>query len=360
MRSRITVLLLLLAVFALIGCSPDDDDATDPTTPPLAETLTLYHYADAIPQSILDQFTAETGVKIDYKNFASYEDAIASIAAGNTYDVVWLSNAHVSTARLAGLLRQVNYANVPNIRNIDANFRDLAYDPRNEHSVPLTWGTTGLLVRTDLVEVPYNSWNVLWEVPPQQVGIWNDQRTMIAVTLQALGFNTSSADPAELAAAQERLLELRKQAVFMEEFDPWTSAYELDKGTISVAVGWAYDALTGQGLNPNIAYVIPDEGTVLWLESLAIPTTSTEQYTAEVFINFMLRPEIMGQYANEVLYAVTSSAANEFVSPELLNNPAVYPTDEMLVRAEVFLPVNAEVDSEYNALWQAFLDAPTE
>lgn len=359
MRFRF-IFLLFITSLALTNCKSDKPEKAAPTQPPLAETLILYHYADAIPQSIIDAFTAETGVQVDYQTFGSYEEAIANIQEANHYDVVWLSNAHISQAVEAGLLATITYANVPNIRNVAPNFRDLAFDPRNEHSVPLTWGATGLLVRTDLVSVPYDTWNVLWELEPRQVGIWNDPRTIIGLTLQSLGYTASSINAEELAAGQQRLLELRAKAVFMEEYDPWTSAYALDEGTVLVAVAWAYDALVGEELNPNIQYIIPQEGTILWLESMAIPITSTQQYTAEVFINFMLRPEITGQYASEVLYAVTSEAANPYVNETLLNNPAVYPTDAMLANAEVFLPLGAALDEQYNAIWEAFLAAPTE
>ena len=142
-------------------------------------------------------------------------------------------------------------------------------------------------------------------------------------------------------------------------FRSWTSAPELDSGRVTIALGWAYDGLAGRDLNPAIEYVLPNEGTLLWLEDLVIPANSPNKATAELFINFMLRPEIAAQFSNETFYAVTVEPANDIIDPAILNDPIVYPSDDMLVNAELTLPLSAEAKALYDDIWRRFMEAPS-
>jgi spermidine/putrescine transport system substrate-binding protein len=351
-------IIAILSVPLLLGCSPASTIPPTPTVPSLAQELTIYNWEGGMPQAILDAFTAEYGVAINYQHFASYAEAEDSLKSGKAYDVVFISNDFIGQILDMDLLAELDLSNIPNLINITVNFRDLAYDPGNRHSIPYAWGTTGLVARTDLFGKPITSWNDLWESEIGQAGIWNDRRSMIGLTLRALGYSANSDKPEELNKALERLLELKARAQFMEQFDPWTSAPELDSGRITIALGWAYDGMAGRELNPAIEYIIPQEGTLLWLENMVIPANSPNKYTAELFINFMLRPEIAGQYVNETFYAVAVEPAAEFIDPTILNDPVVYPTNDMLTNAELILPLSAEAVRLYEDIWQRFLDAP--
>jgi spermidine/putrescine transport system substrate-binding protein len=342
----------------MASCSETPTVYPTPTAPPLAETLTLYGWDQIVPSTILEAFTREFGVAVDLQVFVSQDEALASIASGEVYDVVFLENDYIGPALEAGLLAELNLNTIPNLRNIAANFRDLTYDPGNRHSIPYYWGTSGLVVRTDLVDAPVTSWSDLWRAEPGQAGIWDYQRMMFGLALRSLGYSINTDQPEAIEAALERLLELKPRAVFLEQFDLWSSAQALASGTVSIALGWANDALAGRELNPAIEYVIPDEGTMLWVDNLVVPANSPNQYTAETFINFMLRPEIAAQYTNEIFFAVTNEAAREFIDPAILSDPVVYPTDEMLVNSELILPLGQETKALYDAAWQRFMDAP--
>lgn len=357
-RNKLIPLLILLAV--LIGCSPQSATPSATATPTLSDQLTVYYYADYIPQGVLDAFTKEYGVKIDYQTYVSPDEAASNILSGSVYDVVWISSAQVPGLLEADVLAEIDYRNVPGVIDLNANFRDLAYDPANRHSVPYYWGTTGLVVRTDLFEKPVLKWNDLWNTQSGQIGIWQEMRFVVGLALQSLGYSINTDKPDELEAALDRLIELKPNLVFLEEIDPDTSAYALADGRIPIALGWSYDALLGHDLNPSVTYVTPQEGTMLWLENMVIPKASTQKYTAEVFINFMLRPENAAQYTNDYFYAVTSDAAREAINPDILGNPAIFPDDEVMARAEFILPLSPEVQAMYDDLWQRFLDAPSD
>ncbi|MBK8136494.1 MAG: spermidine/putrescine ABC transporter substrate-binding protein [Chloroflexi bacterium] len=356
-RTSAPLCIALYAFLLLTGCSTAPAVAPTPTPPPLASTITLHNWDGGMPQSILDAFTAEYGVAVEYLPYAVYEEAQSNLEAGTPIDVLFVGTDVIAETLSKGLLAELDPSNLPNLRNVSVNFRDLSFDPGNRHSIPLGWGTTGLVVRSDLFGRPVTSWRDLWEGETGQIGIWDDRRSIIGLTLRSLGYSVNSEDPDELEAALERMLELRPRALFMEQFDPWTSAPEMDSGRIVIALGWAYDGLAGRDLNPNIEYVIPQEGTLLWLENMVIPANSPNKATAELFINFMLRPEIAAQYVNETYYAVANEAAKAFVDPAILDDPIVYPTAEQLVNAELMLPLSAEARMLYDSVWDRFLAA---
>lgn len=350
----IIVVLLLLA-----GCVPSSATPSPTAQISVAEEIVIYGWDGGVPQAILDDFTEEFGINIKYRTFTSYAEASESIQAGEVYDVVFLGTDYVGQLIEQGDLTELTLSNIANLRNVAINFRDLSFDPGNRYSVPYSWGTTGLVVRKDLFAKEVISWNDLWEAEVNQAGIWDDQRSMIGLTLRSLGYSANTDKPEELEAALKRLIELKERALFMEEFDPWTSAAELASGRISIALGWAYDAMAGRELNSEIDYVIPQEGTLLWLESLVIPVTSTNQAGGELFINYMLRPEVAAQFVNETFFAVTIEAASKAIDADILSDPVVYPTDEMLVNAEIVFPLSPESKELYDDVWRRFMDAPT-
>jgi spermidine/putrescine transport system substrate-binding protein len=357
MKYVFAVSISLLSLFMFVGCNPTPATLPTSTIPSLSDQLTIHYWAGGMPQQILDTFTAEYGVEINYVPFLTYADAEKNIASGQLLDVVFIGNDYIGQALNTGLLAELNLSNIPNLRNIAINFRDLTYDPGNRFSIPYTWGTTGLVFRSDLATYPITSWSDLWNVEIGKAGIWDDRRSMIGLTLRSLGYSANTSNPEELEEALHLLLELKPRAQFMEQFDPWTSAGELASGRINIALGWAYDALSGRNLNPAIQYIIPQEGTLLWVENMVIPANSSNQYTAEVFINFMLRPEISAQFTNETFYAVTNELASRFISEAIRNDPVVYPLNEMLVNAELIMPLSPEVKELYDGIWKRFMDA---
>jgi spermidine/putrescine transport system substrate-binding protein len=155
--------------------------------------LILYNWENDTPQSILDSFTAEYGIKIRYEIYESQEEAIANIRAGDIYDVEVMESRFIPLLVNVGLLAELDYRNILNFKNISPNFRDLVYDPDNLHSIPYTWGTTGLLVRSDLMQSPIQRWSDLWDAHYYgKVGIWTGvSREAIALTLKSLGFSAN-------------------------------------------------------------------------------------------------------------------------------------------------------------------------
>ena len=357
-RTLFAALAITLVLSGLPGCSLPIPGPT-PTSPTLASELVFYDWEGDMPQPVLDAFSREYGVKVTYLVYESQEEAIQNMRAGQRYDVVVMDSRFIPSLVHENLLATINYRNVPNFKNIAANYRDLAYDPGNQHSVPYNWGTDGLVVRSDLIEGPVTSWADLWD--PRYAGrvaIWVGMpREVMGLTLKSLGYSVNSEVPAELEAALARLLELKPNLRYVEDYDLANSASAMTSGQIVLSMGDAMDALAAREKNPAITYVLPKEGALLWSDTFVTPANSPNQTTAEVFLNFLLRPEIGAQITNESHYATPNEAAYPFTDPQILNDPVIFPPRAQLKNAEIILPYSPEGQKLFDQIWERFIAA---
>ena len=345
---------LILSVLALFnGCREAESPATP--VPPAAKELIFYTFAEDMPQSVLDAFTKEYGISIQHLPFQSPEEADENIRSGHRYDVVLIENQLFPALIKEQLLAEIDLARLPNFKNISANFRDLAIDPGNRYSVPASYGTTGLVVRTDLVGDCLKRWADLWN--PQyagKIGLRAQPREIIGMTLTSLGYPFASENPQELEAVLHRLLEL-KPSVVMLDIEAEKAVRALLQGEIAVLHGYAEDYQAAHEENPAVIYVLPMEGTALWGESYAIPANSLHKQQAELFINFLLRPEITAQIINEKKYAQPNDAALPLVKPEIRFNPVIFPVNKDLENGSIILPLSPEGKKLYADIWARFM-----
>ena len=349
-----------LTLFLLAACYYPTLPPSTPTTESLAKELVFYDWEDDMPQSVLDAFTEEYGVRINYHFYESQEEAIANMKAGKIYDVVVMESRFIPHLVKEDLLAELDQGNLPNLKNLSANFRELAYDPGNQYSSPYNWGTTGLIVRSDLVEEPVTRWADLWD--PRyagHVGIWMGQpREVISMALKSLGYSANTENPADLEAAYQHLLELKPHVLTLDDFDPYSSIGVLAGGQALFTMGEANEILIAREANLTVAYVLPEEGALLWNDTFIIPANSPNKYTAELFLNFLMRAEVNAKLANENLYATPYEAAWPLIDPDLLNNPLIFPANEDLANAELILPLSSEGQQLYDEIWERFTTAP--
>jgi spermidine/putrescine transport system substrate-binding protein len=356
--SRILIIGLTMTLLAACG-TPTPPPAT-PTANPLAQEIIFYSWAEDVRQSVLDMFTEEYGVKVKYVGYESQEEAIANIQAGQIYDVVLMESRFIPQLEKGNLLAELDQRNLSNSKNLSPNFRDLAYDPGNSYSIPNSWGTTGLVVRSDLVTKPITRWADLWD--PQyagKVGLWLDEpREVISLTLKSLGYSANSEDPAELEETLTRLLELKPNIVALEDFTFATPNGMLATGQVVIAMGYAGNAYEAAENNLAVNYVLPQDGALLWNDTLVIPANSPNKITAELFLNFLMRAEINATVVNENIFPTPNEAANEFIDPEILKNPLIYPPNDNLVNAELILPLSPQGQQLFDEIWDRFSTAP--
>lgn len=351
--ARISLPACLIFGILMSGCAPT------PTQPALPDEIILYNWEGDIPQSVLDAFTEETQIKIKYEAYESQEGAIENIRAGEVYDIVVMESRFIPNMKNDGLLAELNYENIPNFKNISPNFRDLIYDPGNQYSIPYSWGTTGLVVRTDLIQSPVTRWADLWEAKyAGKVAIWIGQpREVLALTLKSLGYSANSENPAELEAALTHLTALKPGLQFVEDFSAESIVPVLTTGEAVITMGYSGDYLASKDSGLQVEYIMPQEGALLWADTFLVPANSPNKKTAELFINFLLRPEISAEIVNVKYYASANDPARAFVDPQILNDPSIFPGDAVLNNAEIILPLSLEGEKLYNQIWQKFLDA---
>jgi len=351
---RISRLLLTMALGLLPACT-SSAQAPTATAAPLATKLIFYNWAEDMPQSVFDAFTAEYGVKVTYLTYQSQEEALQNIQAGQIYDVAVIENEYVPVLVADRQLAEIDFRNVPNFKNISANFRDLVFDPGNQHTVPYHFGTTGLLVRTDLLPNPPTRWADLWDPSyAGKIAMRTQMRDIIGFTLMSLGFSFNSENPKELEAARERLLALRPSVSFVD-VEAASAIPRLLSGEVVILVGWAEDMRLAREQNNAVAYVLPQDAIALWGDNYVIPSNSPRKYTAELFINFLLRPEISAQIVNEKYYANANEAAYPLIKPEIRNDPVIFPSDAELKKASFYLPLSPKTEQFYNDIWNEFL-----
>lgn len=326
---------------------------------PGGEEIVFYDWGDDIPVDVLAAFKKEFGITVRYETYNAQEEVIEKMRAGQVVDVAVLDSQYIPALIRAGMLAKIDYRNVPNFKNVSASFRDLIYDPGNNYSIPYSWGTTGLVVREDLVQGSVTSWNDLWRQDQAgKVMIWSGvQRQMMGIALKSLGYSANSDNPIELEAATARLIALRPNAIFGEDNPETqeTSAPSLLSGEVVMAVGWATDVIKAREKNPAIRYVLPKEGALLWGDNFVISTNSSHKKAAELFLNFVLRPEISAQITNYNGYPTANENARPLIDPSIRNDPVVYPTQEDIKKAEIILPIGPVAEKLYNQLWEKFL-----
>jgi spermidine/putrescine transport system substrate-binding protein len=325
----------------------------DTEEPKLAAELHLYNWSEYIDPQVLLDFETEFGVRVVEDTFANNEELLAKLQAGATgYDVIVPSDYMVEIMIEEGLLAELNHANLTNLGNLDPLFSDPPYDSGLVYCVPYLWGTTGIGYNGDMMEDPPDSWGYLFdpELASQFAGkitMLNDEREGIGAALKYLGYSLNSTDEGQLLEAQELLIQQKKwiYAYDSEQYEDLLSADE----TI-LAHSWSGDIFMIAEEDERLWYAIPEEGATIWADNLCIPKSAPSRYTAEVFINFLLRPEVAAANSNFTWYASPNAKAAEFISADILEEPAIYPPPEVMAKLEWIEDVG-DATPLYSRIW---------
>lgn len=378
MKSLATVkwigLLLVLALSA-VACTasptPTPEMAeTEPMEPEATPTLgefediegiVLYNWTEYIDPELIGRFQDETGIEVTEDNFSSNEELLAKLQGGATgYSLIVPSDYTVAIMKEEGMLAPLNHDNLPNLDNLADRFRDLPYDPNNEYCVPYQWGTTGIGFLDGQVDEP-TSWAAIFiagEAAPyfERMTMLDDAREVFAAALIYLGYDINTTDEAQLEEAKELLIQAKAG---LAGFDSDTYDDLLAAEENLLAHGWNGDFLFVQEDNESIAFTIPDEGGVIWVDNICIPNTVSpeEKAAAETFINFLLEPEVGAQLSEWNYYASPNAAAEDVLTEDFLNDPAVYPPPEDLERLHFIEPVG-EAEALYQRLFDEVKSAP--
>lgn len=348
--------VILLAATLLAGCGKTAAPAAAPATAPaqgdkpqIESELNIFNWSEYLPQDVIDAFSKEYGVKVNYDTYSSNEEMLAKIQSGASgYDLVVPSDFMVQVMVKRGLLEPINLNHIPNFKNIADQNKNQAYDPGNKYTVPYMWGDVVIAVNTDKVKQPITSWNDLWNPAFKgKVVALNDMRFVTGVALKTLGYSMNETDPAKLAQAKDKLKQLAANVKVWDSDSPKTS---LLNGEAWIGLVWGAEGVLARRENPAIQVVYPEEGIGLWQDNMAIPKGAAHKNAAEAFMNFILRPEIHKQIADAFPYNLPNAAAQKLLDPQVLNDPQIYPPADVLAKGE-WLKDLGEATPLYDQIW---------
>ncbi|MDX2284738.1 MAG: spermidine/putrescine ABC transporter substrate-binding protein [Bacteroidia bacterium] len=358
---RCLTMLLLLA--GLAACRPREDrliraDGVEVMQSELGDALHLFIYPDYIDSALVRQFSEQYGVEVIFDYYDNSEALVAKLLAGGKgqYDVIVPADYAVAILIKLDMLEPLDSSHIPNLRNLDARFRSLPFDPGNRYTACYQWGTTGLGARTDLIGAPYrgdslNTWRMLFDPAwyPGQFALLDDPREAIGAALRFLGHSVNTADPGLIAQATDLLISQKHRIVAYNTAS--TGRDFLLSGDAPLILNHSGDVF--MAADPQVTYRITQEGGIMWADNLAIPRSAPHKRAAEAFINFILGAEQGAALAAYTLYATPNRAARKLLPDSIREHPFIYPADSVLDRME-FLQDLGPATRIYSQAWTRF------
>ena len=337
-----------------------------------AEELHFYNWSDYIAEDTISTFEEKTGIDVTYDVFDSNEVLEAKLLAGSTgYDLVVPTGIFMERQVKAGVFQPLDKSKIPNLDNLDP--RLMGYlaqlDPGNEHAVIYMWGTTGLGYNVDMVterlgeDAPLNSYDLLFnpeylsKLADCGVHILDAPTELLPIALNYLGLDPNTDKPEDFEAVRELLMPIRPH---ITKFHSSEYINALANGDICLALGWSGDVLQAAdradeaGNDVTVTYVIPTEGTLMWFDTLAIPADAPHPDAAHAMINYLLEPEVAASISNYVAYANANDAAEPYMDEEILNDPRIYPPEDVMARLFPDRASSQAVDRMRTRLWNRF------
>jgi putrescine transport system substrate-binding protein len=328
----------------------------------------VYNWSDYIDTTILEDFTKETGIKVVYDVFDSNELLETKLLAGGSgYDIVVPSGSFLSRQIEAGVFLKLDKSKLPNLKHMwpEITNRVAIYDPGNQYAIDYLWGTTGLgyneaKVKERLPDAPLDSWDLLLKpenaAKLKDCGIYvlDSPEDVVPPVLQYLGLDPNSKDPAVLKQATDLIEKIRP---YIKKFHSSEYINALANGDICLSLGWSGDILQAgnratEAKNGNVInYILPKEGTQMWFDMMAIPKDAKHVEEAHIFLDYMMRPEVIAKSSNFVQYANGNLASQEFVSDEVKKNPRVYPDADTLKKLFVKTAYDAKTQRGVTRSW---------
>ena len=346
MKKFITVMTALLAgTLLLAGCGAKNDSGKE---------VVVYNWGEYIDPETISMFEKETGIKVVYDEFETNETMYPKVEAGATvYDVICPSDYTIQKMIENDLLQEINFDHIPNSKNIGAQYYDKSteFDPGNKYSIPYCWGTVGILYNKSMVDDPVDSWTILWDPKYKDDILMQDSvRDAFMVALKTKGYSMNTLDLDELTEAKNYLLEQK----------PLVQAYVIDQvrdkmigNEAALGVIYSGEAIYTQRENEDLEYVIPKEGTNVWIDSWVIPKNARNVENAEKFIDFMCRDDIALMNFEYITYSTPNDAARDLIEDEDIKNSKIaFPDLSEYNGLETFKYLGQEGDELYNELWK--------
>ena len=347
MKKKVLLTLALTMAFAacLTGCKSSTGKNGE---------VVVYNWGEYIDPDTLDQFEEETGIHVVYDEFETNEIMYPKVESGTSnYDVVCPSDYMIQKMIENDLLAEINFDNIPNVKNIGKQYfeQSKGFDPENKYSIPYCFGTVGILYNKTMVDEPIDSWDVLWdEKYADNILMQDSVRDAFMVALKRLGYSMNTTDEAQVKEATQTLIDQK----------PLVQAYVIDQvrdkmigNEAAIGVIYSGEAIYTQRENPDLEYVIPKEGTNVWIDSWVIPKNANNKENAEKFIDFMCREDIALKNFEYITYSTPNTAAQANIEDEDIKNSKIsFPDFSEYSNLETFDYLGVDGDNLYNEYWK--------
>lgn len=316
------------------------------------KVLYVYNWSEYMPSEVIEAFEKETGISVKYSTYDSNEAMYAKIKTDKTssYDIIVPSTYFVSKMAKEGLLSKIDKKKLKNFKNLDEKLLYKPFDPKNDYSIPYTWGSTGISYNAKILgDGAIKSWQDLWDKKYENsLLLTDDLREVFGMTLKTLGYSANDTDKKHIEEAYKKLETLMSNIkVFNSE-----SPKQVYLGEEVVAgMNFNGENYMANQESPDMHYVYPKEGILLWIDSLVIPKNAKNVENAHLFIDFLLRPEIAKTVSTDIGYASPNKKAVELLDDETRNNRIIYPNDEDLKNSEFQIDIGSAITT-YEFYWE--------
>jgi spermidine/putrescine transport system substrate-binding protein len=319
--------------------------------------LNLFIWSEYLDPNVVTDFEKQTGLKVKISLYESNDDAIAKLqhAGGvSQYDIVVPSNNVIRQMVALDLLQPLDHSKIPNIKNLSAQFQNPPFDAGNKYTVAYFWGTEGILYRKDKLPALEPSWAVMFEEKkqPGTFVLVDEQRDMLGIALRYNGFSANTKDPEQVKKAGQTVL-AAKQSAKSIGFEGGVGGKNKVLGdVVDMAIVYNGDAARAMDEDQRVNYIVPKEGSIIWVDSLCIPKKAPNVDASYKFINFILDPQISARNANTMRYATPNEAALPLIEKAQRENAAIYPPAEVLKSLE-YLEDVGDASRIYDEVWTA-------
>jgi spermidine/putrescine transport system substrate-binding protein len=316
-----------------------------------AGKLNFYNWDTYIGETTLADFTAATGIDVQYDLFADNDELFAKLKNGNPgYDLIVPTNDYVERMILADMIVPLDHSKIPNMKNLDPNFTNPAFDPGRKFSMPYMWGSIGIGYRKSAVDGVPDSWSWLFTSDKYagRIAMLGSGDTVFGMALKLMGKSLNDWTDENIAAAEAMVI---KQKSHIVAFAPDNGQDLLLAGEVDLAMEWNGDILQAMETDDDIDYVVPKEGGLLWEDALCIPKDAPNPDSAHAMINFILDAEVGRDIAEFIYYATPNAAAKELTSDDYKNSTAIFPTADVVAKSETAVFPGQEVTQKIDAAW---------
>ena len=351
MKRIVAILFTVMLVFtmAVPALAADASDLA-------GTTINVYNWGEYISDGsegsmdINAEFTKRTGIKVNYNNYDTNENMYAKLKSdGVSFDIVIPSDYMIERLIDEDMLQKIDFSNIPNYKYIDAKYKGLYFDPKDEYSVPYNVGMVGLIYNTKMVKEAPTSWNVMWDEQYKgKVLMFDNPRDAFGIAQKLLGQSFNTTDEAEWRAAADKL---KVQKPILQGYVMDDIFRKMESGEAAIAPYYAGDFITMHSNNPDLAFVYPQEGVNIFVDSICIPKNAKNKAAAEAYINFLLDPDIAVENANYLGYATPNTAVLTREDYELKGNEYLYPEDQKMPKTEYFYNLPQKTLTLMTDLW---------